>query len=688
MFPSKGLEQNFPISTSQQTTQDTSAAKPKAASTAHNSTSSRKTSTTGVKGLLQIVELEVFSPTKAINVFGLCDSGCSHTWISDDLAQKLSLGGKVTSITVNEINCQEVVQTRTVEVNFCSILPDEGREVFTVNAFTKSSIISGRDFIDVAALKSKYPHLDPVPGTQIDNSSLSMILGQDAYEAIRPIECFVSSTDKSSPVAVGLPIGWVLSGPLPSTSNLLASCFEASSEEDSTLAREVKLWYDIEAFGAVKNVDPSSAEESHAKKILHLTTFYDGKKYVVGMLWLSAVPYETKHPVVLDGLHPLARLYLKHVHDSNHHQGVDFLRAHVQKTFAVLKLRSTLRSISSCYVTCRKHRATPVTPLIDDLPKERLGYQERPLTYTGVDYFGPFHVSVIRSTEKRWGFLFTCMTTRPVHIEIVPKRDTSSCVMGIERFVARREHPHTIWSDNGTNFVGADKKLALCFANLDPDKVAQTSASKGIKWKFNPPSAPHHGGVWERLVQSCKRLFYKILGNRRLTDEVLRTTFCLVEQFLNSRPLTAASSDPKDLDALTPNHFLFGGPSAASLFHVPQIARPDNQWQRYRKSIAYAKAIWHRWLTEYAPTLNVRSKWNRQDPTTLKTGDLVWIVEPTRPRGFYLLARVKELHYGCHGIARSAVIRSSAGVFTRPATKLVSVFDSSSLRREDVAYAN
>ena len=191
VFPSKRLEQNSPITTSQQTTQNTSVAKPKAASTAHNSTSSRKTSRTGVKGLLQIVELEVFSPTKAINVFTLCDSRCSHTWISDDLAQKLSLDGKVTSITVNGINCQEVVQTRTVEVNFCSILPDEGGEVFTVNAFTKSSINVGRDFIDVAALKSKYLQLDPVPGTQIDYSSVSMILGQDAYEAIRPVEYFV-----------------------------------------------------------------------------------------------------------------------------------------------------------------------------------------------------------------------------------------------------------------------------------------------------------------------------------------------------------------------------------------------------------------------------------------------------------------------------------------------------------------
>ena len=78
--------------------------------------------------------------------------------------------------------------------------------------------------------------------------------------------------------------------------------------------------------------------------------------------------------------------------------------------------------------------------------------------HTGVDYFGPLYVPVRRSTEKRWGFLFTCLTTRTVHLQIVPSLDTSSSVMGIERFIARRGTPLTIWSDNGTNFVGAEKE--------------------------------------------------------------------------------------------------------------------------------------------------------------------------------------------------------------------------------------
>ena len=90
-------------------------------------------------------------------------------------------------------------------------------------------------------------------------------------------------------------------------------------------------------------------------------------------------------------------------------------------------------------------------PIMSDLPKERLAYQSPPFTNTGVVYFGLFYVTVRRTTEKRWGFLFTCLTTRAVHVEIVISMDTSSCVMGVERFVSRRGTPAMIWSDNGTN---------------------------------------------------------------------------------------------------------------------------------------------------------------------------------------------------------------------------------------------
>ena len=115
-----------------------------------------------------------------------------------------------------------------------------------------------------------------------------------------------------------------------------------------------------------------------------------------------------------------------------------------------------------------------------------------------------------------------------------------------------------ICSDNGNNFVNKEKELLLCLLNLNKQKIASKMAQKGVKWKFNPPAAPHDGGVWERLVRSFKQTLYAILGNRRLADKLLYKTFCLVEQSLNNRPLTAVCSDANDLYALTPNHFLLG----------------------------------------------------------------------------------------------------------------------------------
>ena len=166
-----------------------------------------------------------------------------------------------------------------------------------------------------------------------------------------------------------------------------------------------------------------------------------------------------------------------------------------------MKLRTALRTIVSRCVVCRKRRAETLNPIMADLPRERLAFKEPPFSNTGVDYFGPFFVSVKRSTEKRWGFLFTCLTTRAVHFEVVPSMDTSSCVMGIERFCARRDIPSSIWSDNGTNFVASEKELLLNIKNWNQQVLGETLVKKGIKWKFNPPSAPRR-----RLGTCCPKL--------------------------------------------------------------------------------------------------------------------------------------------------------------------------------------
>ena len=313
--------------------------------------------------------------------------------------------------------------------------------------------------------------------------------------------------------------------------------------------------------------------------------------------------------------------------------------------------------------------AATIQPIMADIPVERLAYQSPPFTNTGVDYFGPFYVTVRRTTEKRWGFLFTCLTTRAVHIEIVPSMDASSCVMGVERFVSRQGTPAIIWSDNGTNFVGAETELR--------ENIEKWN-NINIKCSFNPPSAPHQSGIWDRLVRSCKRVLYTILGTRRLTDEVLSTTFCLVEHAHNSRPLIPVSADPSYLGALTPNQFLLGD-QACSRPSIIDVDEFDHR-KRYARAQSYANAIWSRWIKGYVPALNRRSKWQTPAEQQLKTGDLVWVVEKTNPRGYYATARITELRYCSDSVARAAVLRTPTGSLV----KLVPILPSSSSGPEDV----
>ena len=156
---------------------------------------------------------------------------------------------------------------------------------------------------------------------------------------------------------------------------------------------------------------------------------------------LSATAFETRHPIILDSRLRLNRLCLLFYHIKHKHQSVDNLRSVIHQQFVVLRLRSALKAIETYCVCCRKRNAKTVTPMMSDLPAERLGYRQEPFSNFGVDHFGPFHVTIRRSSRKRRVLLFTCLTTRAIHIELVPSIDTSSCVMAIERFISRRGLP-------------------------------------------------------------------------------------------------------------------------------------------------------------------------------------------------------------------------------------------------------
>ena len=194
--------------------------------------------------------------------------------------------------------------------------------------------------------------------------------------------------------------------------------------------------------------------------------------------------------------------------------------------------------------------------------------------------------------------------------------------MAITRLMARPGKSHTISSDNGTNFVGAAREIKECFSQWDQDAMCSRLARGQIIWKFNPPGAPHFGGIWEKLVHSCKETMFGILGNRRLTLLMLMTTMCLAEHTLSARPLTSVNDDPEDLEALTPTHFLLGQPVLAEPFRPDAVRYVD--CRKINKVVqAYNQMIWNRWAKEYLPKWNVRSKWAADGERVLKIGDLL-----------------------------------------------------------------
>ena len=213
----------------------------------------------------------------------LCETACSNSWVSKDLANRPDLHGTALKSAVKGIYTEEAVDTKLVELN---VTPRDHQafEPFKVSPYVKEDLNVGCDVINIKALQETYPHLAVLDPVTYCYGNIEMILEHDVYHAIRRLECFAAD-EKCSPFAVRLPIEWVLSGSLPSSSGLVSTCFKANMEQDFELASQVKSWYDMESYGAFKQVDPQSAADARALDILDDTTVHNGKRYDVGVLW-------------------------------------------------------------------------------------------------------------------------------------------------------------------------------------------------------------------------------------------------------------------------------------------------------------------------------------------------------------------------------------------------------------------
>ncbi|XP_011858173.1 PREDICTED: uncharacterized protein LOC105555742 [Vollenhovia emeryi] len=273
--------------------------------------------------------------------------------------------------------------------------------------------------------------------------------------------------------------------------------------------------------------------------------------------------------------------------------------------------------------------------------------------------------------HKAFFVVFVCLGTKAVHLEVASDYTAAGFLAAFRRFVSRRGLCQTLYSDCGTNFVGADSQLRALFraSTSEGRQIGAALAAERVTWRFNPPSAPYFGGIWEAAVKSLKHHLRRVVGDATLTFEEMTTLLAQIEACLNSRPLWALTDDPDDITALTPGHFLVG----TSLLTIPEPAplqSGDHQLSRWPMVQRMRSHFWNRWAAEYLHSLNHRPKWWRTS-SEFSPGRLCLVRNECTPPSRWPLARIVRVHPGSDGHVRVATVKTASTELRRPIVKLV-----------------
>ena len=380
---------------------------------------------------------------------------------------------------------------------------------------------------------------------------------------------------------------------------------------------------------------------------------------------------DTRCPVILPRGHWVTQLIVKDAHEECHHAaGVSHTLALLSQRYWLIAGREEIKAWEKKCAHCHRLSAKPGSQIMAPLPTVRVTLPLRAFSRVAVDFGGPFMTKQGRGRPrlKRYLCLFTCLQSRAVHLEVATSLDVSGFMNAFVRMTNRRGTPLQVVSDNGTNFVGAAREMEELVRAMDKDVVVRQAADRGIQWSFNPPAAPHFGGVHEALIKSAKRAIYAILAPAEVNDEELITAVTAAEALLNSRPLSYQSADARDLLPLTPNHFLYGQQGRPFVPKGTDTAA-GNIHQRWRVIQNLVLAVWKRWMVEILPLLNPRAKWRQEQPD-LKVDDVVLLVDKNTPRGQWRLGRVQETFPGRDGHVRVVSVKVGTTSLTRPITQL------------------
>ena len=392
-------------------------------------------------------------------------------------------------------------------------------------------------------------------------------------------------------------------------------------------------------------------------------------------------PSELIHPKLLPSKSHYTKLVIVRAHRALLHQGASQTLAKLRNEYWVVQGRAAVRKVIRQCLICIHWEGGPFkTPPFAPLPNYVVTANTPPFSYVGIDYLGPLFIkdNIEGSRKKNWVCLFTCLTIRAVHLELVDSMSTENFLLCVRRFIARRGTPLLIVSDNASQIIlGSEIIEKIWMQATRHEDVQSFMSSNGIQWKFVTEYAPWQGGFYERLVGMTKRALRKSLGRSKVNGNELYTLLTEIEAMLNSRPLVYLNDDINSGEAITPAHFL----SANIRTGIPDIndeyEPKELSWtmivENWKKGQMKLQCFWEMWTTDYLQTLRERHTLQMKAvkgecSRSPEVGEVVLVKEDKMPRGTWKLAKVVNLIKSeIDGIARAAMLRMSNGKqFRRP----------------------
>lgn len=395
---------------------------------------------------------------------------------------------------------------------------------------------------------------------------------------------------------------------------------------------------------------------------------------VGGRLQHAGLSEELKHPTILPQRSHFTDLVIAEAHEKTLHGGPQLMLNYLRSKYWVVGAKTLVKFYCRKCTKCLRYSPPVNQPFMGQLPSAR-ATANRPFQQSGVDYAGPISLRTSKGrghhSYKGYICLFVCMATRAIHLEAVSDMTSQGFLAAFKRFVARRGHCADLYSDNGTNFVGAARELKQLFANENSSltkEIAEQLASDGTCWHFIPPHSPNFGGLWEAGIKSTKHHLRRVIGDTTLTFEEMTTMLTQIEACLNSRPLSQITDHKDDPMPLTPGHFLVGEP----LILIPEsnyLSCNLSSLKRWQLTQRIVQNFWHRWSREYLTQFYHRYKWSHQIPEP-SIGNVVLIKEDYLPPAKWLYGLIVEKHPGLDGVTRVVSLKCKGNVIKRPVNKL------------------